>query len=66
MMGRQKEGDEKKDRQFNMRMTDDLWAKLEQLAVDLSVANKRVTLKSEVLRILIEEEWKRRSRRHGQ
>jgi hypothetical protein len=64
-MGAAKEAGEKKDRQFNMRITDDLWAKLEQLAVDMSVVNKRVTLKSEVLRILIEEEWKRRGRKHG-
>jgi len=57
-----KEVDEKKDRQFNMRMTPDLWKKIEQLAVDATVKNKRVTQKSEVMRDLIEDEWKRRGK----
>ncbi len=57
--------DVKRDRQFNMRLTDDQWRKLQQFAVDATVVNKRVTHISEVMRTLIEEEWKRRGRKLG-
>lgn len=63
MMRKKVPGEWRKERQFNMRLTADLWRKLQQLAVDRTVRNKRVTLTSEVMRSLIEEEWKRRGRK---
>jgi hypothetical protein len=58
-------GEPELTRQFNMRVTEDMFAKMQQLAVDLSVENKRVTHASEVVRCLIEEAWKRRGRKRG-
>jgi predicted transcriptional regulator len=53
---------ENKSSQFNMRLTDDMRRKLDQLAVNATIKKNKLVTPSEVVRSLIDEAFARQRR----
>ena len=49
-------------KQFNMRMSDDMRNKLEQLAVDMTIKRNKLVSPSEVMRQLVDEAFGKRQK----
>ena len=47
-------------KQFNMRMSDDMRMKLDQLAVDMTIKRNKLVSPSEVMRQLVDEAFSKR------